>query len=94
MFLKRSYGEVDRKKWASVLNVDCVSSEESGEDDELYVKPLLWRSSLVEKFFVDLDDQFQQTKFSQAKRQTKTRILSEVPSKRPAPSDLPSWARN
>ncbi len=92
--MKRSYGEEDRKKWISVLNVDCVSSEESGEDDELYVKPLLWRSSLVEKFFVDLDDQFQQAKSSQAKRQTKTRILSEVPSKRPAPSDLPSWAMN
>ncbi len=94
MFIKRSYGEEDRKKWPSVLNADCVSSEESGEDDELYVKPLLWRSSLVEKFFVDLDDQFQQTKSSQAKRQTKTRILSEVPSMRPAPSDLPSWATN
>ncbi len=93
MFMKRSYGEEDRKKWASVLNADCVSSEESGEDYELYVKPLLWRSLLVE-FFLDLDDQFQRTKSSQAKRQTKTRIFSEVPSKRPAPSDLPSWATN
>ncbi len=48
----------------------------------------------MEKFFVDCDDQFQQAKSSQAKRQTKIRILSEVPSKRPASSDLPSWATN
>ncbi len=46
----------------------------------------------MQTFFVDLDDEFQQAKSSQAKKQTKTRILSEVPSKRPAPSDLPSWA--
>ncbi len=76
-----------------MLHVDYIF-EESGEDDELYVKPLPWRSSLVEKFFVDLDDEFQQAQSSQAKRQTKTRILSEVPSKKPAQSDLPSWAMN
>ena len=58
-----------------------VQCEESGEEDELYVKPLQWRCSLVEKFFVDLHNEFQQAKLS-----------SEVSSKRPSPLDLPRWA--
>ncbi len=92
MFASRVYEEDDRRKWSSVLQSDLMSSEDSGEEDELYVKPLNWRSKRIENFFMDLDSEYEGKKSSQAKRQTKTRILAETPSKRPAPSELPSWA--
>ncbi len=50
MFASRVY-EDDRRKWSSVLQSDLMSSEDSGEEDELYVKPLNWRSKRIENFF-------------------------------------------
>lgn len=92
MFVSRRYEEEDRKKWSSVMELEFMSSEESGEEDELYVKPLRWRSRLLEDFLMDLDAEFHRRKSSQARRQTKQRILAETPSTRQAPSGLPGWA--
>ncbi len=36
------YSESDKKKWLSVLDTSMMSSEESGDEDELHVKPLIW----------------------------------------------------
>ncbi len=69
-----------------------MSSEESGDEDELYVKPLVWRVPNVTNFFIDLDSKFMKNKSAQARRQTKQRVLSEVPSNRSAPSQFPAWA--
>ncbi len=37
MFIKRKYNDADRKKWLLVLEANMMSSEESGDEDELYV---------------------------------------------------------
>ena len=68
-----------------------MSSEDSGDDDTLVVRPLLWRSDLVNTFFDNLDKQNMEEKSSQAKRQLKAR-LTGAPSSRPACVPLPRWA--
>ncbi len=92
MFVTRKYSELDKKKWLSVLDVSMMSSEESGDEDELYVKPLVWRVPNVTNFFIDLDSTFMKNKSAQARRQTKQRVLSEVTSNRSAPSQFTAWA--
>ncbi len=69
MCATRKYSEPDNKKWLSVLDVSMMSSEESGED-ELYVKPLVWRAPNVTNFFIGLDSTFMKNKSAQARRQT------------------------
>ena len=69
----------------------CISSEESGDDDTLVIKPLRWRSDLVNTFFANLDKQNMEEKSPQARRQLKSR-LSGTPSSRPAHEPLPQWA--
>ena len=71
--------------------MDCMSSEDSGDDDTLVVKPLPWRSDLVNRFFDNLDKQNMEEKSSQAKRQLKAR-LTGAPSSRSACVPLPRWA--
>ena len=70
-----------------------MSSEESGDDNTIIMKPLLWRAERVDRFFRTLDGKACDAKSPQAKRQTKKRVIGE-PSTRPIPSahGLPSWA--
>ena len=70
---------------------DCMSSEDSGDDDTLVVRPLLWRSDLVNTFFDNLDKQNMEEKSPQARRQLKARFTG-VPSSRSACAPLPRWA--
>ncbi len=91
MFQNRKYNDADQKKWRLVLEANMMSSEESGDEDELYVKPLTWRADRVNKFLMDLDDEFHSSKSAQAKRQTKQRIHADKSSQRPIPPDLPAW---
>ena len=74
-----------------MLISECMSSEESGNDDTLIVRPLQWRSGLVDTFFGNLDKQNMEEKSSQARRQLKGR-LNGAPSSRPAHEPLPRWA--
>ncbi len=74
MCLRHGSSEPDKKKWLSVLDVSKMSSEESGDEHELYVKPLVWRATNVTDFFIDLDSTFMKNKSVQARRQTKQRI--------------------
>ena len=75
-----------KEKWKYLLTTDMMTSEESGEDDEvIIVKPLSWRSRKVSKFFHKLDVTSTENKTSQAKRQRKQRVLSDEPSMRPQP---------
>ena len=53
---KRSYGGSDREKWQKVLTMDIMCSEEN-EEDKIVVKPLVWRSDKVKRFFSTLDEQ-------------------------------------
>ena len=82
---------MDYKKWSKVLINDCMSSEESGDDDTLVVRPLPWRSDLVNTFFANLDKKNMEEKSPQARRQLKGR-LSGSPSSRPTYEHLPQWA--
>ena len=90
---KAKLSDKDREKWEKVFIVDMMSSEESGseEDSDIVVKPLPWRSSRVSRFFSQMDKYTTAKKSSQAKRQTKARVLG-APSARPPPTDLASWA--
>ena len=70
--------------------IDCMSSEDSGDDDTLVVRPLPWRSDLVNTFFDNLDKQNMEEKSSQAKRQLKA-CLTGALSSRSACVPLPQW---
>ena len=72
-----------------------MSSEDSDEEENVnFVKPLPWRSAIVEEFFYDLDEQYVSGKSAQAKRQTKDRVQGTEPSSRTAPEGMPRWALN
>lgn len=84
----------DKEKWNKVLTKDFISSEESGEEDDvIVVKPLMWRAEKVTRFFQKLDDLSTSKKTSQAKRQCKARIISNEYSERVQPEDeYPVWS--
>ena len=87
--------ESTKEKWNKVLVPEVISSEESdsGENEEIvYVKPLPWRSELVNNFFAQLDDKIAETKSAQARRQRKKRMVSISNSTRKVPTGLPKWA--
>ena len=82
-----------KEKWSKVLQAEVMSSEESGpEENDMFVKPLPWRSDLVNKFLAELDDRSTERKTPQALRQRKKRVLSAYVSTRGAPPGLPKWA--
>ena len=82
-----------KEKWSKVLLAEVMSSEESGqEENDMFVKPLAWRSDLVNKFFGELDERSTVQKTLQALRQRKKRVLSVNVSTRGAPPGLPKWA--
>ena len=92
-FKKRRYQPKDNEKWSKVLVSEFMSSEESGEENDIIVKPLPWRASRVDSFFCSLDEETKNGKLSQSIRQMKSRILGDL-SSRPQPSDknFPSLA--
>ena len=70
---------------------DCMSSEESEEENTVIVRPLPWRAELVNTFFATLDQKMMEERSAQARRQLKSRVIGE-PSTRPTCESLPSWA--
>lgn len=76
-----------------MLNSEMISSEESGDEDVIIIKPLPWRSSRVTEFFRKMDEKTIEQRSQQAKRQTKSRVLGEA-SLRPKPAHplSPAWA--
>ena len=86
----------DRKMWMSVLKLEAMSSDESGEDEDeeiLIVHPIPWLTADVVSFKQALDSEIKNEKSPQANRQTKRRMLGS-PSSRPIPDEdtLPAWA--
>ena len=79
-----------KEKWSKVLQAEVMSSEES--ENDMFVKPLPWRSDLVNKFLAELDNRNTERKTPQALRQRKKRVLSAYVSTRSAPPGLPKWA--
>ena len=76
------------------MTADFMSSEESGEEDVMIIKPLQWRSERVDKFFRQLDEKSNACKTAQAKRQRKARVTSVELSVRPqsAADSFPAWS--
>lgn len=76
------------------MATDFMSSEESGEDDVMIVKPLQWRAEKVARFFHQLDEKSNANKTPQAKRQRKARVISDETSDRPQPATdaFPAWS--
>lgn len=84
--------EEQRKKWLTIITNDYMSSEDSGDDDTIEVRPLPWRSSYVNAMFTKIDAYCNHKKSSQARRQMKGRVVGS-PSSRPKPVDYPEWAK-
>lgn len=92
-FKKRSYQQKDRDKWSQVLITEFMSSEESGEENDIIVKPLSWRAPRVDSFFRSLDEDAKDGKSPQSVRQMKSRIIGDVSLRpRPRSDKVPSWA--
>ena len=96
---KSRLSEENKRSWRLVLTPDFMSSESScadtdDEEDTLVKRQLTWRAQKVTEFFYKLDGHSNDNKSTQAKRQTKARILSEEESTRVIPSGVPSWAVN
>ena len=85
----------DKEKWTKVMKITMMSSEESDSDpnnDDIIVKPLQWRSAIVNRFLLKLDDKLMETKSLQARRQRKNRVTGSVSSEREVPKGAPKWA--
>ena len=86
----------DKEKWAKVINVELMSSEESDtmDDNEILIhRPITWLSSTVRNFKARLDEEICKKKSPQAKRQRKERVTG-APSTRPLPiesENFPKW---
>ena len=93
IFQKSDLPPKTKEKWSKVLVADAMPSEESSaEADNMFVRPLPWRSDLVNTFFSELDDKSMEKKTPQALRQRKKRMLSVNKSTRTPPNGLPRWA--
>ena len=96
MLEKSRLSEENKRSWRLVLIPEFMSSESSCSDtddeDTLVKRQLTWRAQKVTDFFYKLDGHSNGNKSTQAKRQTKARILSEEESTREIPSGVPSWA--
>ena len=85
--------EEGKEKWKEILKLSFMSSEESGEEIQqdgssksvMYVKPISWRSSTVNKFLRQLDHKIDKTKSTRAKLQTLPRLSACTISNREKP---------
>lgn len=91
---KSNMVEKYKEKWRKVMDHTFMSSEESGGEDIIVVKPLRWRAEKVTNFFHHLDDKITTSKSPQARRQRKARIISTAESDRPQPAkdEFPAWS--
>ncbi len=92
---KCSMNEKDKKRWATVLFQDFMSSEESDtESGTLITRPIAWRSHKLDTFFKNLDAGTEKSRSEQSKRQAKFRTLAGEHSQRPKPAEgsYPRWA--
>ena len=51
VFKRRVYSQDDEQKWMEILVPAMMSSEESEDENIIYVKDLPWRTSIVKDFF-------------------------------------------
>ena len=85
----------DKEKWTKIMKTYMMSSEESDSDpnnDDIIIKPLEWRSAIVNRFLSKLDEKLIETRSPQATRQHKCRIKSRTCSERDIPNGIPKWA--
>ena len=90
--LKRSYTEEKKEKIERCLVLDLMSSEDEEEDGTFSVRPLRWRSAVMDQYVSELDDKIKATKSKKAARQTVQRKLGEM-SVRPVPTQVSAECR-
>ena len=96
MFNKASFkDDTEKESWRRIMNIEYISSEESGYDDGdevIITRPLPWLSATTQQFKRKLDLEIRNSKTPLARRQTKRRVDGD-PSERPKPleSDIPPW---
>ena len=88
--------ERQRERWLLPMNIEFMSSEESGQDGDeevMVVNTLPWRSHQVNRLFKQLDDKTNVNRTPKARRQVIPRTFSGEPSSRPRPADdtFPAW---
>ena len=77
MFQDQKLSASDKKKWAEIMDISYVSSEESEGENTIVVHPLPWLTEEVNSFKKSLDDARHAAMTPQAKRQLKTRVAGE-----------------
>ena len=71
--------EQQRDHWQPAMQIDMMSSEESGmEGDEevMLIRPLPWRSEQVNRLMKQLDQKVESSRTPQARRQVINRVTS------------------
>ena len=83
----------DREKWEKVLTLELMSSEDSGMEEILVVRPLPWRSTRVDEMFDQLDKRIISGKSPRSRWQMKRCKVGNF-SKRPhcTSDSIPKWA--
>ena len=71
----------EKTKWAEVMDLSYMSSEESGGENTIVIHPLPWLTEEVDLFKKGLDDARYTALTPQAKRQMKTRVTGESSSR-------------
>jgi len=73
-----------------ILKLEYMSSDDSGEEDTLVVRPIPWLCKKVEEFKTMLDKQRLKDMSEQSRRQAKEKVRG-APSTRPRPSGGSEW---
>jgi len=74
----------EKQKWAEVMDLNYMSSEETDDENNIKVHPLLWLAPGVQKFKKKIDDHNFRQLSAQSRRQLKKRFVAS-PSKRARP---------
>lgn len=85
----------EKERWYSIMKMEIMSSEESGEEDGdevIILHPIPWLSAEITAFKQKLDAEIKKEKTPQARRQTKRRVIGS-PSSRVCPNSVPAWAK-
>lgn len=95
-FKKASFKDDGEKEaWRCLINIEYMSSEESGydgEDEAIITRPLPWLSATVQQFKRKIDLEIKNGKTPLARRQTKSRVQGQPSSRaKPDTHGVPDW---
>ena len=78
MFDQKEFSSTtEKRKWAELMDISYMSSEESEGEDTIIIRPLAWLTEEVNQFKKSLDDARYSAQTPQAKRQMKKRTTGD-----------------